>query len=109
MKKGSKLLVVNILFIFVVFTVVLLSYIGIKLENESMTKKKLSMEERLSSLKDTRNSLIAEVQYYSSEVRIVDVAVNELEMIRPQQSAEIKYVSKEKIEMINKILSEKYE
>ncbi|NCS87159.1 MAG: hypothetical protein AUK34_07005 [Ignavibacteria bacterium CG2_30_36_16] len=109
MKKSAKPLIMYALFLIVTGTVLVLGFVGIKIENEVLTKQKLSAEEKINSLKNERINLIAEYQNYSSEERVLEIAMQKLNMIRPTEPAEIKFANKEKIEMINKILSEKYE
>ncbi|MBZ0199137.1 MAG: hypothetical protein K8H86_04660 [Ignavibacteriaceae bacterium] len=109
MKKGSKPFILYALFVIIALTLLVLGFVGVKLENEILAKQKLAGEEKLSALRNARIDIIAELQNYSAEERIMEVALKELNMVKPEQPAEIKYVSKEKIEMINKILLEKYE
>lgn len=109
MKKGSKPFILYALLVIVILTLLILGFVGVKLENEVLAKQKLAGEEKLSALKNARINIIAELQNYSAEERIMEIAFNQLNMIKPEQPAEIKYVSKEKIEMINKIIAEKYE
>lgn len=110
MKKSAKPLIIYAFFLIITSALLILGFVGIKIENEVLTKQKLSAEEKLNALKNaTRDNLNVENQNYSSEERILELAMQQLNMVRPPQPAEIKYVNKEKIEMINKILSEKYE
>jgi cell division protein FtsL len=109
MKRSAKPLIMYAFFLIVTGTVLVLGFVGIKIENEVLTKQKLSTEEKTNSLKNERINLIAEYQNYSSEERVLEIAMQKLNMIRPTEPAEIKFANKEKIEMINKIISEKYE
>ncbi len=109
MNKGSKSKIAFTLFIFVVFTLLGLGYVSIKLKCEALTKEKILAEEKLSAFKNTRISLIASQQFLTSEERIVDIAQNELGMVKNTGTQMVLKVSKNKIEEINKILKEKYE
>ena len=109
MNKGSKSKIAFTLFIFVAFTLLCLGYVSIKLKCEALTKEKVLAEEKMSAVKNTRISLIASQQFLTSEERIVDIAQNELGMVKNTGQQMVLKVSKDKIDEINKILKEKYE
>ena len=109
MKKSSKPLIAVVVLFLITIAVLVLGYVSIKLKCEMMTKQKVLTEERLNAKKNTKVSLIAEYQFYSSEDRIVEIAKDELGMIK-QNSPSIKIdVSKEKIQVISDKINRKYE
>ncbi len=109
MKKSAKPLIFFSLFIFVAFTLLILMYVGVRLECEKLTKEKILTEEKFSDIKNWKINLIAQDQALSSEERIVSIAENELGMIRRTDSPIIISVNKRKIEEISKIIDKKYE
>jgi cell division protein FtsL len=109
MKKGSKPLIFSVLFLLVSYSLLVLGYVGVKLECELLTKEKFDKQKNLNSKKNKQVSLIAEVQYLSSEERIVKIAAEELNMIRRHDPVLTLTVSKDKIEKIDEALKEKYE
>lgn len=109
MNKGSKSKIAFTLFIFIAFTLLGLGYVSVKLKCEELTKEKVLAEEKLGAFKNTRISLIASQQYLTSDERIMDIAENELGMIKNTDTQMSLTVSKDKIDEINKILKEKYE
>jgi hypothetical protein len=86
-----------------------LGYVGLKLECEILTKEKVYAQKILDSKKNKQISLVAEVQNLASEERIVFIASEELNMIKRTEPKILLSVSKEKIEMINDVLKDKYE
>ncbi len=109
MKKSSKPLIAVVVLFLITAAVIVLGYVSIKLKCEVMTKQKVLAEEKLNAKNNTKVSLIAEYQYYSSEDRIVEIAKDELGMIK-QNNPSIKIdVSKEKVQEISDIINGKYE
>ena len=109
MKKSSKPLIAVVVLFLITVAILVLGYVSIKLKCEMMTKQKVLTEEKLNAKNNTKVSLIAEYQYYSSEDRIVEIAKDELGMIK-QNSPSIKIdVSKEKIQEISDKIKAKYE
>ncbi len=109
MKKSSKPLIAFIILFLFTAAVLALGYVSVKLKCEVTTKQKVLTEEKLNAKKNTKVSLIAEYQYYSSEDRIVEIAKNQLGMIKQNNSSIKIDVSKEKIDEISNILNEMYE
>ncbi len=109
MKKSSKPLIAIVVFFLITVAVLMLGYVSIKLKCEVMTKQKVLAEEKLNAKNNTRVSLIAEYQFYTAEDRIVEIAKNDLGMIK-QNSPSIKIdVSKERIQEISENIDRKYE
>jgi cell division protein FtsB len=109
MKKGSKSKLLLTIFLLILAAVLTLLYVGIKLQCEVLTKEKVLAEEKLSAIKNSRVNLIAVYQYLTSEERIVDIAMNELGMIKNKEFIGAVSVDKERINKIAAVLKEKYE
>jgi hypothetical protein len=101
MKKSAKPIIAYGLFISVLLTLFFLGYVGIKLNCERMIKEKVIAEEILSAKKNHRINLLAQHQFLSAEARIVEIATNELGMIKRNSPDMILSVSKEKINEIS--------
>lgn len=93
----------------VTITLYALSYVGIKLECESLIKDKVINIQNYSSARNEELNLTAQFQYLNSEERIVDIALNELGMIKGPAPILSLSVSGEKIERIQKEVNSKYE
>jgi len=93
----------------VLFSVFLLGSISIRIKCDQATKEKVLKEESIASKKDRQVYLTARLQFYTSEDRIVNTAINELNMIKRTEPRIVLDVSREKIERINQILKEKYD
>lgn len=109
MRKGSKPFIFFVLFLLVTYSLLVLGYVGVKLECELLTKDKVESQKILDSKKNYQVSLIAELQNLSSEERIVKIAADELNMIKRTEPKMMIVVDKEKINKLNEILKEKYE
>ncbi len=109
MKKSAKPIIFFILFAFVSSTLMTLIYVGVRLECEKSTKEKVLTEEKLSDLKNWKINLIAQDQALLSEERIVNIAENDLGMIKRTDPTIVLKVDKDKIEKISKQLDKKYE
>jgi cell division protein FtsB len=109
MNKSAKPLILYSLAIFILLSVFLTGYIGVKLKYDQLTKEKVRMEEAINTAKNRQLYLTARMQYYTSEDRIVEIAINELGLIRRVDPRIVLEVSKEKIEMISNNLKEKYD
>jgi len=109
MKKSAKPVIVFLLFILVVLAAVVLGYVGVKLECEQLTKQKVLSQEELIAVNNKKTNLTAEVQYLSSEERIVSIANNELGLIKRTESRLTLTLDKSKVEELDNYLKEKYE
>lgn len=109
MKKSAKPVIFFVLFVFVSYTILILLYVGIRLEYEKLTREKVIAQQRLGDVKNWKVNLLVQEQALSSEERIVDIAQNELGMERDSAQVIILNVSKEKIDKISKSLEKKYE
>ncbi len=109
MKKSSKPLIAVVVLFLITIAAIVLGYVSIKLKCEVMTRQKVLTEEKLNAKNNTRVSLIAEYQYYTAEDRIIEIAKDELGMIK-QNTPSIKIdVSKEKIQEISNMINGIYE
>ena len=93
----------------IALTLYALSYVGIKLECESLIKDKVITIQNYSSAQNVRLNLTAEFQLLNSEERIVEIAQNELGMVKSPAPVLTLSVSGEKIERIQKEINSKYE
>jgi cell division protein FtsL len=109
MKKSAKPLILYSLLAFVLISVFLLGYIGIKIRCDKLQKEIVSTEESIASKRNRQQYLTARLQYYTSEERIVNIAYTELGMIKREDPRLVLEVSREKINRINDMLKEKYD
>jgi cell division protein FtsL len=109
MKKSVKPIIAFSLFVLVVFAVVILGYVGIKLECEQLAKQKSLSQEKLIAVNNNKTNLIAEVQFLSSEERIVSIAQDELGLIKRTESRLTLTLDKSKVDELDNFLKEKYE
>ncbi len=109
MKQSIKPLIIFYLSIFVLFSFLILVYIGVKLECEKLVRENVETQKDLTDIKNLKINLTAEDQALSSEERIVGIAQNELGMVkRTEQPLELS-VSKSEIEKISTEIQKKYE
>ncbi len=109
MKRSAKPIILLTLFYMITVTLFILGYVGIKLKCEELTKQKVLAEQELENRENRKLNLLAEHQALTSEDRIVPIAENELEMIKPADVPVFLNVDKDEIERISKIIKEKYE
>ena len=109
MKRSAKPVIFFVLFVFVSYTILILMYVGVRLEYEKLTREKVIAQQRLGDVKNWKVNLLAQDQALSSEERIVGIAQNELGMVRDSGQVIILNVSKEKIDKISKAIEKKYE
>ena len=107
--KNSKPLLGYGLSAGIALTLYALSYVGIKLECESLIKDKVITIQNYSSAQNEKLNLTAQFQYLNSEERIMAIAQNELGMIKCPAPILTLSVSREKIEQIQKEINSKYE
>jgi cell division protein FtsL len=109
MKKGAKPAIFFVLFIMVAYAAVILGYVGVKLECDLLTKEKFESRKLLDAKRNRNLNLLAEVQFLSSEERIVKIAQEELKMIKRTEPKIVMHVNKDKIKKISDALEEIYE
>ena len=93
----------------IAITLYALSYVGIKLECESLIKDKVITKQNYNSAQNENLNLTAQFQFLNSEERITEIAKNELGMIKCPAPVLTLSVSREKIERIQKEINSKYE
>ena len=109
MKKSSKPKIFFVLILLAAYTSLILGYVGTKLECELLVKEKFDSQKILDAKKNRHINLLAELQFLSSEEKIVKIAREELGMVRRTEPEIILNLSKDKIDKITKELSRKYE
>ncbi len=109
MKKSIKPFIAFSVFLFVVLAFLILVYVSVKLECGKLTREKVITQERLNDLKNWTTNLTAQNQALSSEERIVEIAKNDLGMVRDSVSPVLMTVSKEKIEKISEAINKEHE
>ena len=109
MKKSLKPLIAFSLSTFFLLSVFLLGYISVKIKCDQLAKDKVLKEEIINTEKNKQVDLTAKLQLYSSEERITEIASSELGMIKRTDPRIALEVSREKINMIHKKLTERYD
>jgi hypothetical protein len=107
--KNSKPFLGYGLFTGIAITLYALCYVAIKLNCESLIKDKVITMQDFSSFKNEKLNLTAQFQYLNSEERIVEIAQNELGMIKCSAPVLTLSVSRDKIDRIQKEINSKYE
>ena len=109
MKSSSKPIIFFNLSVFLMVALLILAYIGFKLECEKLVREKYETSNSLTDIRNQRTNLVAEDQSLSSEERIVGIAQNDLGMVKRTNSAITLNVSKAEIEKITAQIQKKYE
>lgn len=109
MKKNSKKTILFNLILIVTIAIFVLSYVGIKLKYDILTKDKVVLQKELNNKKNSRTNLLAQKQSLTSEDRIVNIAKNELGLVRYLKPTKTLIVKKSKIEALSKKLGGKNE
>lgn len=109
MKKSSKPVILLTLFYFITVALFMLGYVGIKLNCEILTKKKVLAQEELSNKKNRMLNLTAQKQSLIGEERILNIARDDLGMVKQDNPILVLSVDKEKIETISQEVIDKYE
>jgi cell division protein FtsB len=109
MKKSLKPVLVFSLLLFTSVVLIVLGYVGIKLECEVLIKEKLNAQEKLETGINKKINFTAQYQLLNSEERITGIAKNELGMIKDSSSNFQLAVSSEEVQRISELLREKYE
>ena len=109
MKKSAKPLLIFNLSFFLMFAFLILGYIGFKLECEKLIREKVETEKSLADIKNLKVNLIAENQALSSEERIVNIAQDELGMVKRTEPPLVLTVSNTMIKQFSSEIQKKYE
>jgi hypothetical protein len=100
MKKSLKPALIFSLLFFTATALLVLSYVGIKLECEVMVKEKVNAEDRLETGLNTKIDYTARYQLLNSEERITGIAQTELGMLRDSTSSSSIFISTEEINRV---------
>ncbi len=100
---GIYLLMILLIIIFI------LTYVGMKLQVDSMKKDIVEMNETINILKSEQIGLVAQNQLLTSEERIKEIAENELELISNSPILTSITIRKDKIKKIEESLKLNYE
>jgi len=109
MKKNSKKTILFNLILIITIAIFVLGYVGIKLKYDILTNDKDLLQKELNNQKNWKINLLAQKQSLTSEGRIVEVAKNELALIRYLKPMKTIIVKKSKIEDLSNKLGGKNE
>lgn len=109
MKAKSKSFIASPLIFCIAAAVLILFYVSIKLQCESLVKEKVETEINLKAKRNWQLNLTAQYQFYTSEEYIVTAAQNELHMIKGNSPLIRLDADREVIERIQKEIDSKYE
>ncbi|MGE5401053.1 MAG: hypothetical protein ACM3S2_11665 [Ignavibacteriales bacterium] len=109
-KTGHKkpVILITLLSAFFIALVVLL-YVGLKLEIEKLTKEKVLLEESVEAKKNENVMLLVEIQKLEAEERIMQLAESKLDMIKFSEPNTVIEIEKNKSEQIVKEINSRYE
>ncbi|MEW6196085.1 MAG: hypothetical protein AB1521_13115 [Bacteroidota bacterium] len=106
MKKSS---LKNFIVIVLSAASILFVYVATLTEIKNLNKERLNKIETLNERQNRIESKMIEIQTLTAEDRIVGIAMDTLNMIRPKNNLETIKVSKDQIKQLEKIVSEKYD
>lgn len=109
MKKSSKPFIVNALALCVAAAMLILLYVSVKLQCESLVKEKVETEINLRAKKNWQLNLTVQCQSFTSEEYIVPAAQEGLGMIKGNAPVVRFNADREKIERIQKEIDSRYE
>ena len=109
MKKSLKPALIFSLLLFTTAALLVLSYVGIKLECEVMVKEKLNAEDRLETGLNTKIDYTARYQLLNSEERIAAIAQTELGMLRDSVSSPPVIISTDEINRVAALVGESHD
>lgn len=109
MKKGSKQRIAMLFLYCIMVAFFVLTYIGIRIRCEELTKSKVVSQEELNSKNERDLYLIAQRQSLSSEEKIVQVARDQLGLVKNNEQPNTITVDSEDISKVAQMLREKYE
>lgn len=109
MKKSIKPVIAFSLISFLLLAAFLLGYISVKIKCDQLKREKVFKETNILNIQNNRQDLVAQLQNFSSEQRITEIALSELGMIKRTDPRIVIEVSREKIDLINSKLQELYD
>ncbi len=104
MKKSLKPALIFSLLLFTAVSLMVLAYVGVKLECEVKVKEKVNAEDRLETGLNTKIDYTARQQLLDSEERITAIAREELGMVRDSMSNTRMIISAAEVNRINGML-----
>lgn len=106
-KKKSSLK--NFIIIVLSAAAILFAYVATLTEIKNLNKEHLNKKEILNERHNRIESKMVEIQKLTAEDRIVKIASDSLNMIRPKDNLESIKVSKDQINQIEKLVNKKYD
>lgn len=97
------------LLIIILLAAITLIFVSIKVKNDDLIRERERIISKTNALENEKISLIARYQELTTESRITEIALNELNLIKNLEPVQYIEVSNTKIENINLILKRKYE
>lgn len=99
----------NFLVFMLFVSVCLFGYVYLVHEIKSMNREIANRQNELKAKQDKIERKIVEIQKLSSEERIVQIASNELGLVRSAEYFEVLHIDKFKLERLNNIINGKYD
>ncbi len=98
-------------FIIIVLSIasILFIYVATLTEIKNLNKERLNKIETLNERQNRIESKMIEIQTLTAEERIVRIAIDTLNMVRPKDNLETIKVNKDQIKQLEKIVNEKYD
>lgn len=107
MKKVSKFKKLGSIFAaFFAIGAIVVSHVALKKKCDDMIKQKIVAQEELAVLNTKKNNLFAKYQFLSSEDRIVEIALNELNMVFADPPVSVISIENEKMMELQALLEE---
>lgn len=88
---------------------ILFAYVATLTEIKNLNKEHLNKKEILNERQNRIESKMVEIQKLTAEDRIVKIAIDSLNMIRPKDNLESIKVNKDQINQIEKLVNKKYD
>ncbi len=108
MKKDKFFYEVLVVLLLTIVSAVFI-HLYILTEIKSMAKEKVRLEEQLVTAQNKIERSIVELQRYSSEARIVEIAKKELGLIRSTKPFQRIVIEEDEVKKIERIVNSKYE
>ncbi len=99
----------NFIVIIAAIALFLFTYVVLNAEIKRLSREKIIKQDMLSERLNRIEMKMVDVQKFTSEERIVKIALDSLGLVRPNENLEVILVSKEQIKQIEKLLNEKYD
>ena len=109
MKKSAKPLIAALLISLLLITAVILVAISVRFNYEKLVRDKDLLEKKLKTSLSTKNNIIAEYQMASAEEIVVSFALNELRMVRSDETVKTIKINSSKLTELKDHLNKKYD